>query len=107
MKPFNPRRGRTGLSLLEMAIATATMATLMAAVVVLVRTGYGAWEIYENDLEVTENAYATLRHIVRNVRQADAVTAISTAADTSGNLSILTESAAAHTWDHNAGLGSV
>ena len=102
MKPFRAiRQRRGGLSLLEMIIATATMATVMAAVVVLVRSGYGAWDIYENDLQVSENGHATLRHIVRHLRQADSVTAISAATDTSGSLSILTEGAATYTWDHD------
>ena len=97
------RRTRGGLSLLEMTIATATMATLMASVVVLVRTGYQAWDSYENDLEITDNGYATLRHIVRNLRQAEAVTSISAATDTSGQLSVIMPDTSTYTWDHNNG----
>lgn len=93
---------RRGLSLLEMMIATATMATLMASVVVLVRTGHQAWDAYETDLQITENGYATLRHLTRQLRQADAVTAISTAVDTSGSISVLMPDSSTYTWDHDS-----
>ena len=66
------KRQRQAMSLLEMMIATMTIATLMASVVVLVRSGYGAWDAYEQDIAITDNGYGTLRHIVRRIRQADA-----------------------------------
>lgn len=96
------KKRRRGLSLLEMMIATVTMATLMASVVVLVRSGHAAWDTYEKDVEITNNGYATLRHITRRLRQADAVTAISTTVDSSGTLSIvMSGSATTYTWDHD------
>lgn len=93
---------RHGLTLLEMTVATVTMVTLMTAVVVLVRGGYLAWDSYDNDLEITENGYATLRHLSRSLRQASAVTSITAASDTSGKLDMLMPSGATYTWDHSS-----
>ena len=70
---------RRGLSLLEMMVATAIMATLMASVVVVMRSGYAVWNAQEADIDVLENGYGVLRHFVQQMRQADAVTAISAA----------------------------
>lgn len=80
----------SGLSLLEMIVATTIMAMLMASVVVVVQSGYGVWNAYEQDIDVSENAYGVLRHVVRQLRQAEAITAISTPSDTTGNLSFST-----------------
>jgi hypothetical protein len=92
---------------LELMIATTTMATLMAAVVLLVHTGYTAWDSYERDLDVVENGYAALRHLGRNLRQATAVSAITAASDTSGRLDVLMPDGTTYTWDHTAPQGYV
>jgi hypothetical protein len=85
-----------------LTVATATMVTLMASVVLLVRGGYMAWDSYENDLEITDNGYAMLRHASRNLRQANAVTAITAASNVSGQLSVLMPSSSTYTWDHSS-----
>ena len=89
---------RTGLSLVEMMAATTIMATLMVSVVVLVRSGYGVWNAYEEDVNINENAYGVLRHVVRQLRQADSITVISPSSDTTGNLSFLTASVVTKSW---------
>lgn len=89
------------MTLLELMAATTIMATLMASVVVLVRSSYSVWQAHEADMEAAETAYATLRHIVRSARQATAVTAISTTGDTSGNLSLAMESGDTWLWQHS------
>jgi len=89
------------MSLLEMITATAIMATVMASVVVLVRSGHDVWNAYEEDIEINENAYGVLRHVVRQLRQADSITAISAPSDTSGSLSILTSSGTTNSWSHS------
>jgi hypothetical protein len=98
---------RLGLSLLELMIATATMATLMAAVVLLVHTGYMAWDSYEQDLAITDNGYAALRHLGRNLRQATVVSSITAASDTSGKLDVLMPGGATYSWDHDSALDRV
>lgn len=89
------------MSLIEMVAATAIMATVMASVVVLIGSGYSVWNAYQDDIEINENAYGVLRHVVRQLRQADAVTAISAPSDTSGSLSFLDSSGATKSWSHS------
>jgi prepilin-type N-terminal cleavage/methylation domain-containing protein len=92
-----------GFSLLEMMAATAIMALVMTSVVVITRSGYAVWNAYEADIDVAENAYGVLRHFVRQMRQATAVTAISAANNPVGDLSYTTPSGVTHTWSLNAG----
>jgi prepilin-type N-terminal cleavage/methylation domain-containing protein len=94
---------RRGLSLLEMMVATAMMATLMASIVVVMRTGYSTWNAQEGDIDALENGYGVLRHFVQQMRQAQAVTAISAPSDTTGDLSFTTPSSVVRTWSHNGG----
>jgi type II secretory pathway pseudopilin PulG len=94
---------RSGLSLLEMMVATAMMATLMTSVVVVLRSGYAVWNAQEADIDTLENGYGILRHFVQQMRQAESVTAISPAVDTTGNLSILTATGTSRSWSHNGG----
>ncbi len=100
-------RQRGGLSLLEMMTATAIMATLMATVVVVVRSGYSAWNLQEQDLDVAENGYAVLRHFVRQVRQANSVTSISPADDNSGYLTLLDADGGTQSWTYDSGQSEV
>jgi len=98
---------RSGLSLLEMLVATAIMATLMTSVVVVVRSGYAIWNAHEQDIDIAENANAVLRHFVHQLRQAEAVTAISAPSSTSGSLSFRTASGAVRSWSHDSGQSQV
>jgi prepilin-type N-terminal cleavage/methylation domain-containing protein len=99
MKNSNRQRG---FSLLELMVTTAMLAVLSTATMVLVRTSYTAWNRHEEDQETRQASIAVLRHIVRHVRQATAVTAISGAGDHSGTLSVLTTSGETLVWDHDA-----
>ena len=83
--------------------ATTIMAVVMGSVVVVIRSGYAVWNAYEDDVAVMENAYAVLRHFARQMRQAQGVSAISTAVDTTGDLSINTVGGAVHSWSLNGG----
>src|SRR2546421_6651685 len=96
--PSSMRGGRRGLSLLEMMAATAIMATVTASVVVVMNTGYSVWTAQEADIDVLENGYGVLRHFVRQMRQATALTAITAAANTQGSLSFTTSTGATCTW---------
>ena len=93
---------RSGLSLLEMMAATAIMATVTSAVVVVMNTGFSAWKAQEADIDVLENGYGVLRHFARQLRQATAVTAITAAGNTTGSLSFTTATGATCTWARNA-----
>jgi type II secretory pathway pseudopilin PulG len=90
---------RAALSLVEMITATTIMALLMASVVVLVRSGYGAWNAYEQDLDVGENAYGVLRQVVRELRQAESVNDIVA----SNQLSFTTPAGVTKSWSFNSG----
>jgi hypothetical protein len=94
---------RSGLSLLEMMVATAMMATLMTSVVVVMRSGRAVWTAQEADIDKLENGYGVLRHFVQQMRQAESITAISAASDTTGDLSFLTTSGTTRSWSHNGG----
>src|SRR5437016_2653667 len=93
---------RNALSLLEMMAATAIMATVTAAVVVVMNTGFSAWKAQEADIDVLENGYGVLRHFARQLRQATAITAITAAGNTTGSLSFTTATGATCTWSRNA-----
>jgi prepilin-type N-terminal cleavage/methylation domain-containing protein len=93
---------RRGLSLLEMMAATAIMATVTAAVVVVMNTGFVVWTAQEADIDVLENGYGVLRHFCRQMRQATAITAITAAANTTGSLSFTTTAGATCTWARDA-----
>jgi len=97
----------SGLSLVEMMVATAMMATLMASVVVVMRSGYAVWNAQEEDIDVLENGYGVLRHFAQQLRQADSVSAISPASDTTGDLSFLTVSGSTRSWSHNGAPSEV
>lgn len=96
-----------GFTLLELMVTTAMMAVLCTATMVLVRASYSAWNRHEDDQQIRQSGIAVLRHIVRNARQATAVSAISSAADNSGTLSLLMPSGQTYVWDHDAGTKRV
>lgn len=112
MFPINKKRAaakprRRGMSLLELVIATSMLAMVMGAVSMILRTSRQAWEAHAGDYTRVEAAHATLRHLVREVRQADAVTAVSTAADNSGQLGLLMPTGETRLWDHDASTNTV
>lgn len=108
MKMKNRQPGkRVGFTLLELMVATAMLATLSVACMTLVRTSYTAWLRHETDHESRQQGIAVLRHIVRQVRQAQSVVAISDPSETSGNLALLMKSGDIYVWQHNASTKQV
>src|SRR4051812_45019362 len=95
-------KNRSGLSLLEMMAATAIMATVTAAVVVVMNTGFAVWTAQEADIDVLESGYGVLRHFCRQMRQARGITAITAAGNTTGILSFTTTAGANCTWSRDA-----
>jgi hypothetical protein len=91
----------SGLSLLEMMVATAMMATLMTSVVVVMRSGYSVWNAQEADVDLFENGYGVLRHFVQQMRQATSIDTISDPTDATGNLSFLSAAGTTRSWSHN------
>ena len=101
------KRKRHGLSLLELVIASSMLAVVMTTISVVMRTTRLGWEAHEADYLRIEAAHATLRHIVREIRHADAVTEISARTDTSGRLGLLLPNGDTRIWDHDAGTDIV
>lgn len=101
------RKSRTGFSLLEMVAATAIMATLSAASFMLVRTSHNAWIKHRDDADQRQAAYSALQQVMRKVRQATRVTAISAAANTAGNLTLLMADGTTTMWSRNSGTNQL
>lgn len=78
---------RKGLSLLELVIVAAIMAALVTAAANLMRTSRIVWTAYEGDVARLEAANGTLLHLLRELRQCSAITAISAPSTTAGSLS--------------------
>jgi hypothetical protein len=95
------------MTMLELIIASSLLAMVLATVGVLLRTGRQAWEAHSADYSRVEAAHATIRHIVRQVRQAEAVTSITPSTDNSGRLSLLLLDGSTVVWDHDAATSSV
>ena len=95
------------MTLLELIIASSMMALLLTAVTLVLRTSRQAWEAHEGDYTRLEGLHGSLRHIVRQVRQADAVTAISAATDNSGGLSLAMPGGSTIVWDHDGTTSTI
>ncbi len=105
MKPKACKRRR--MTLLELVIASSMMAVLLTAATLVLRTSRQAWEAHEGDYTRLEGLHATLRHMVRQVRQADAVTVISAAGDNSGALTLAMPDGSTVAWDHDGATTTV
>lgn len=96
-----------GMSLLEVIIASTILTAVVASVTILLRTGRETWQANYDDQVRLEAAHATVRHIVRRVRQATSVLSVSAASETSGDISLLMESGEVYAWDHDSGTDVV
>ena len=95
------------MSLLELTLATAMLTTVMTSLSMLVRGGYRAWQAHESDLVAIESAHGALRHLLRNVRQAQSVVAITAAAENTGSISLVMPDGTTRVWARNAGANQV
>lgn len=93
--------------MLELVVAMTMMATLSTATMVLLRTSQSAWNRHQSDATRRQNAVAAARHLVRQIRQAASVAAISAATDPSGTLSIERNDGTIYVWDHDSGVDQV
>jgi hypothetical protein len=98
---------RRALTMLEAIMATTLLATVVTAVALLLRSGHTAWRAHEEDAIGLESAHATLRHLARNLRQAQSVSAISAANNNNGTLSLVMPSAQTLAWAHNSATNQV
>ena len=98
---------RAGTTLLELILATTLMTGMVTATAVVLRTGHVAWEANRADAALISAGNATARHVVRRVRQAEAVISISDPGDASGSLSVLMPSGETMVWSHDDTAGQV
>jgi len=101
------RQHPAGFTLVEVIATAAILATLTTSSFVLVRTASEAWRRHRNDSQQRLQGVATLQHIVRRVRQASEVTAISSAADVSGSITLLMPDGSSAIWDHVSGTNQI
>lgn len=101
------RKPHRGMSLLEITIASSMLAVLLAAVSLVMRTGRLAWDAHEADYTRLESAHATMRHIVREIRQARAVIQISDPLNANGTLTVQDPSGTNVVWAHDGASQSV
>lgn len=93
---------RNGYSLLEMIIAMSLLSVVMGAVTTVLRTGSQALEASEVDLSMTRTAHATVRHIVRQVREASDVIAVTSGENTNSRLEVRLSDGDRLIWEHDA-----
>lgn len=89
---------RRAMTLLELVLASTMMTVVVTSAAMLLRGVHLAWAVQEADLRRIEAAHATLRHIVRQARQAQSVSAITESEDDTGSLSLLMPSGAVYVW---------
>ncbi len=79
------------------------MAALMTSGVVLLRTTQSVWEAHQEDHVRLEAAQKLVRHLVRRIRQADSVVAITDANNLSGSVTLLMPDGNNYIWSHSVG----
>jgi prepilin-type N-terminal cleavage/methylation domain-containing protein len=107
MPPTVSRQRRRGFTLVEAIAATAIMATLTTASFALVRTANNAWLRHRDDSNRRREAVVAMQHIMRRVRQASRVTAITAAGDAAGSLTLQMTSGTNAIWSRNSGTNQV
>ena len=100
-------RVRRGMTLLELIFASVLTTTLVAATGLVLRGSYTAWQAHSNDYLQIEAANATVRHVVRQLRQATSVTAITAANNATGSLSVVMPSGQTYIWTRNNSTNEV
>jgi hypothetical protein len=95
------------MTLLEVLIASAMLATIVTSVSVVIRSSHTAWLTRESDYTQAESAHAVTRHLLRQIRQAEGVLAVTAASDTDGSLSLLMPSGETYVWARDSGADEV
>jgi prepilin-type N-terminal cleavage/methylation domain-containing protein len=102
-RPRSRTPARRGLTLLELIIASSMLAMLLGSVSVVIRAGRASWSAHEADYVRVEAAHSVLRHIVRQIRAAEAVTEVTPATNNSGRLGLRMPNGDTVIWAHNSG----
>lgn len=86
--PSKARSTRHAFSLLELIVTATIMSLLVTAVSIVLRSSQNAWEGHSADHQSLESGHAVVRHLVRKLRQAERVVAISDPADVAGSITV-------------------
>jgi hypothetical protein len=78
------------MSLLELVVSVAIMASIVTSAAALMRTSQTMWSTYNGDIARLDGAHAVLRHVVRELRQCWMISAISLSANSDGLLLAVT-----------------
>ena len=92
-----------GFSLLELMVTAAMMATLATTVAIVLRSAQSTWDAHDTDHARLQAAHATLRHISRELRQAEGIVSVSPPGDSSGSISALMPNGTTVVWEHVPG----
>jgi prepilin-type N-terminal cleavage/methylation domain-containing protein len=95
-------KARRGFSLLELVIASSMLAMLLTSISVVLRAGRESWDAHEADYTRVEAAHSVLRHIVRQIRAANAVSEVTAATNDSGRLGLRMPNGEVRIWDHDS-----
>jgi|GEM_PF-1173062 len=95
------QRARSGFSLLELLVSMTVLTVLMTSITVVLRTSRQAWSTHQSDLLATQTAHAVVRHIVRELREADSVISVTGTTAPAGDLTIRNASGTQLRWQHN------
>lgn len=98
----NRSRRRHGLTLLELIIASSMLAMLLGSVSVVIRAGRASWTAHEADYHRIEAAHSVVRHIVRQIRAAEAVTEVTVDTNNSGRLGLRMPNGDTVVWAHDS-----
>ena len=103
----DPCARRCGFTLVEMVVSMTVLVVLMTSISVVLRTSRQAWETHQTDLVAIQTAHAVLRHIVRELRESDAVLSVTAKTVTSGDLRIKDAFGNNLRWQHNSSTKQV
>jgi len=98
---LNNQKRKNGFTLLELMVATFMLTLITGSSMLLLRTSYTSWSVHQEDHQKRRSGLAVLNHIVRHVRQAQAVVAISESSNPSGLLSLMDVDGNTMVWEHD------
>jgi type II secretory pathway component PulJ len=102
-----PTADRRALTLLELVLAASMLSVLMLSVGVVLRGGRQAWEAHSGDFVQLNALHATVRHIVRQVRQASSVSEITAASNTAGRMGLNMSDGSVVVWSRDSTTNKV
>ncbi|MBI1314715.1 prepilin-type N-terminal cleavage/methylation domain-containing protein [bacterium] len=101
------QQSRCGYSLLELIVAMSLLSVVLTATSSVLRTSRQVWEAHEADLTRLKTAHAVVRHIVREVREAQEVVDVDADQPVGGKLTVRLTDGDELTWQHDGSASRV